>query len=310
MRKSVVIAIAATLLVGCDKPSIQQVFVTGQEDQPKVITADIVPTGNIEPGAAVELVQLAPTQGATGRVTMTQTGTVGAHARYQTTVPVGSAPAMPYGTQWSATVSVPYNVLWQRNTVTASTVFIVGAAEGCASFDGELEHEGWTRSTRVLSTEAGRPEINAVVAHLPDENARPSVVTGALSITIPDLPTRVGNEVWSTRFGASSLLGSWADATGIRVAVNSSDNLFVRAALLMNRGVVEGNPAAPVLEWVYTQNKPVEGGGWQIIELPFPTFPAPLPGNERTFLSSLTINLDTVRPEMQIMIDDVCPMHQ
>jgi hypothetical protein len=310
MRRStgiVCLAAATAMLAGCDKPSIQQVFVTAAEDKPKIITADVIPTGNMEPGATVELVQLAPTQGPTGRVSMAQANMIGAQARFQGTVPIGGAPAMAYGTRWKATVNIPYSILFQSQQVSSSTEFIVGAAAGCASFDGDLEHESWPRSTQVRSNEADRPDVNAVVTHVPEENARPSVVTGALAIKVPSLPTRVGNEVWTTRFAAGGALTDWQSAKGMRVAVKSTDNVFVRAGLLVNRGVDEANPAQPVLQWIYTQNQPVDGGGWQVIELPFPAFPAPIAGNEQTTLSSFTVNFDTVMADMQVMIDDVCP---
>jgi len=309
MRKLGIVCVGLAMgLAGCDKPSIQQVFVTATEDKPKIVTADIVPTSNTEPGAMVELVQLAPTQGPTGRMSMKQTAMVGTQARYQGTLPLGVAPAMPYGTRWKATVNIPYSILWQTQQVSRSTEFIVGAPAGCASFDGDLEYESWPRSTQVRSNEAGRTDVNAVVTHIPEENARPSVVTGVLAITVPNLPVRVGNEVWTTRFVAGGALTEWQGATGLRVAVKSSDNVFVRGALLVNRGVDEANPAAPVLQWIYTQNQPVDGGTWQIITLPFPPFPPPLPGTDRTMLSSFTVNFDTVQPEMRFMIDDVCPV--
>jgi len=310
MRKSTGVLCVALIaaLSGCEKPSIQQVFVVAAEDKPKTITADIVPKGKIESGASVDLVQLAPTQGPTGRASMQQTGMVGAQARYQGTVPVGAMPAMPYGTRWKATVNIPYSILWQTQQVSSSMEFIVGAAAGCASFDGELEYESWPRSTQVRSNAADRRDVNAVVVHVPDENARPSITTGALSITVPNLPPRLGNEVWTTRFAAGGALTEWQGATGIRLAVKSTDNVFVRVGLLVNRGVDEANPAAPVLQWVYTPNEPVDGGAWQTIQLKFPVFPPPLPGTDASVLSSYTINFDTVQPEMRIMIDDVCPI--
>jgi hypothetical protein len=298
----------AGLLAGCDKPSIQQVFVNAAEDRPKIITADVVPTGNMKPTANVELVQLAPTQGATGKAPMTQVAMVGAQVRLQGNVPLGAAPAMPYGTRWKATVNVPFSILWQEQFVSSSTEFIVGAAAGCASFDGDLEHESWPRSTQVRSNEAGRPDVNTVVMHVPEENARPSVVTGAIAIKVPELPARVGNEVWTTRFAAGGALTEWQNAKAMRIAVKSTDSVFLRAALLINRGVDEANPAQPVLQWITTQNEPVDGGGWQVIELPFPAFPAPMPGTDQSVLSSFTVNIDTVQPGMLIMIDDVCPV--
>lgn len=298
----------ASVLAGCDKPSIQQVFVTSAEDRSTVITADVVPASSMEPNASVELVQLAPAQGPMGKAPMTQAATIGAQVRLQANLPVGAAPVMTYGTRWKATVNVPFSILWQEQHVSSSTEFIVGAAAGCASFDGDLLHENWPRSTQVRSNEASRPDVNAVVLHMPEENARPSVVTGALSIKVPSLPARVGNEVWTTRFAAGGALTEWQNAKAMRVAVKSSDSVFMRAALLINRGVDEANPAQPVLQWIYTRNEPVDGGGWQVIELPFPEFPPPLPGTDQSVLSSFTVNFDTVQPDMVISIDDVCPV--
>jgi hypothetical protein len=304
-------AAAAVVLCGCDQPAIQSLTVSALEDQPKVISADIRVTSNMQtPHVTIESV--APTVGTVPDINMRIKSTSGA-------VPVfdGIAPMHPeyaplaYGTKWKATVVVPYRILWHTTSVTQSEDFVVGAAKRCSSFDGELQRQGWGDVAELRLVPARRPPLtkSTPVNWMAAENARASAVTGALGITIDNLPSPMGAEFWIASIPTGSAYAILRHGSGIQLAVKTSRAIQLQIGVLTNRGFRNGVPGGEeVFEWVYSHDKEVAAGDWRVIELPFPALPAPISSSSIVTITNIKLNVANVRNGMQLAIDDVCPM--
>jgi hypothetical protein len=304
--------LAAVLLVlsGCGKPVVERIDVVRMEDQPKVVTAEVRPSGNMIYEASLEVTAVSPAQGAVPARPMTRLPASGGLPRYEDTLPMGSGiPAMPYGSEWTAKVSVPYTMLWQRQYASKSVSFVVGAAKGCFSFDGELGRQGWGGTAVFHSTVSTHPDKDTTVDWLAGENARPSPVKGALSFRVPKLEPRIGNESYSTKLSAGGFPQGWAGADKMQLALKASRDLYdIYAAILVNRGSA-GGPGTEVLEWIYTNHTHVTAGAWDTLTLDIPPLPASVGNPPNSWMQGFTLNFERLGDSTQIVFDDVCPVH-
>jgi hypothetical protein len=305
LRYVAVAGTVAGVLCGCEQPDVQSIRVYALEDQPKVISADIKTSSNMEtPGVRIE--RIAPALGAVPSLDMHFTSTNGGAAVYEATAPLTPEFApLAYGTKWQATVYAPYRVLWQKAGVSKSVEFVVGAAKSCSSFDGELQRQGWGEEMRLRQVPERTPAntLSIPTNWLPNENARPSQVTGALGVTITDPLTPNSPVSWVGEFSAGNAVYALSHGSGVRLAVKASRSVQMHLAVHA-LGVDNG---APNYGWTYSSSKTVEEGGWQIVELPFPTLPPPNSSAPVT-ANILTVNVANLISGMEIMIDDVCPM--
>jgi len=311
MFKFLKYAAVAAVLCGCERPAIQSLSVAALEDQPKVIAADIRTTGNMQT-PFVTIDPVAPTAGSVPNFNMRVKSTSGAVPVFEGTAPLKSEYApLAYGTKWKATVVVPYRIFWRNTSVTQSADFVVGAAKRCSSFDGELHHQGWGEAAEVRPVPARRPPLtqSTPVNWLETENARPSAVTGALGITIDNLPSPIGAESWIASIPTGSAYAILRHGSGVQIAIKTSRTIQLQLAVQANRGFQNGVPGGTeVFEWVYSRNKEVAAGDWHVVELPFPELPAPASKTSRVAITKINLNVANVRNGMQVTIDDVCPI--
>ncbi|HYM34831.1 MAG TPA: hypothetical protein VET48_05500 [Steroidobacteraceae bacterium] len=309
LKNSIYLALAL-LAVGCGQPEMQSLTVTTFEDQPKTFTAVVKTTSNMN-GPTLKVVPVAPTQGTLPEILLSQSSTNGDIATY-----IGTAPLTPqfaglsYGTHWNATADVAYSVLWQQNHSTKSVDFVIGDPRGCSSFDGARTYEGWSTSARLTSSREGRQNESTLVNWVATENARPSAAPGALSITIPSLPSPIGGEYWSAHINGGHLTNEWQGATGLRIALKTSGIISIHTSLLINRGVPSGSPpSGAISEWIYTNNRQEEVGDWRVVDMQFPAFPSPVGSTPNSYVWAYDITFVNVSHGMTISIDDVCPTH-
>ena len=304
------IALAA-VFCGCEKPAIEAMRVSALEDQPKVISADIRTSGNME-SPHVAFTAAAPTEGSVPDVDMRKANSSGAIPVFDGTAPLTAEyAAMAYGTKWQATVVVPYKILWHATSVTKSVDFVVGAAKRCSSFDGELQRQDWGQTAELHLIPARRPPLtrSTPINWLANENARPSAVTGAIGVSIENMPAPTGSESWSASFPMGTASAILRHGSGVRVAIKTSQRIQLQLGVLANRGLRNARPGSePVVEWVYSHDKWVQAGAWRVIDLPFPDLPSPVSTISAVTIADITLNALHVKNGMQITIDDVCPL--
>jgi hypothetical protein len=301
----------AVVLCGCERPAIQSMRVSALEDQPKIISADIRTSGNM--GVPhVAFAAVAPTGGAVPDVDMRLKNNSGAIPVFEGAAPLtADFAALAYGTKWQATVVVPYKILWHSTSMTQTTDFVVGAAKRCSSFDGELERQGWAQAAELRPVPARQPTVvrSTPLNWLANENARPSAITGAIGVTINNIPSLVGSESWNVSLPTGSAYAILRHGSGVQVAIKTSHRIQLHLGVLANRGLRNARPGSePVFEWVYSNDKEVQAGQWRVIDLPFPELPSAVSTISAVTIADITLTAVNVKNGMQIIIDDVCPL--
>jgi hypothetical protein len=291
------------------------------EDQPKMVRAEVKPSSNMTYDVHVEITPVPAGGASVPRLELTGAGNAPSGDRlFEGTVPLGAGsppeppagyPAMPYGTQWQARVSVPYKNLWQTSYVFKSETFTVGAALGCMSFDGPRQSEGWGAKL-YSSRDYATPLSTLPTQWLENENARQSDVPaarGALEATVAMTPEPIGAERFEARFSHAGVLpAGWGNARGIRIAIKSSSTgPSIYANVLVKKGLVPGTTVDDT-EWIPVHGVWNAGSVWSTVEFPYPQFPTPHDPNVPTHMVHFTLNVDGVGDDTTITIDDVCPL--